>query len=159
MTDLIPIAADRCARAHGLPIALVRAVVEVESGGDPWAIRYEPGFFDRYVRDLKISPVYPCSLQTERQARATSWGLMQLMGQTAREIGYAEPFLARLCEPDFGLEYGCRYLGLLAKRHLDRYGYEGVVAAYNAGSPRKNPDGFWANQPYVEKIRAAGGFA
>ena len=157
MSDPIPLYVDRAARQHGLPIALVRAVVEVESGGDPWAIRYEPGFFDRYVRDLKISPVYPCSIQTERVARATSWGLMQIMGQKARELGYAEPFLSRLCEPDFGLEYGCRFLAALAKLHLDRLGYAGVAAAYNAGSPRKNPDGTYVNQPYVEKIRQAGG--
>ena len=157
MSDPIPLYVDRAARQHGLPIALVRAVVEVESGGNPLSIRYEPGFFDRYVRDLKISPVYPCSLQTERVARATSWGLMQIMGQKARELGYAEPFLSRLCEPDFGLEYGCRFLAALAKLHLDRLGYAGVVAAYNAGSPRKNPDGTYVNQPYVEKIRQAGG--
>ncbi|MFO1421197.1 MAG: lytic transglycosylase domain-containing protein [Candidatus Competibacteraceae bacterium] len=158
MTDLIPLAADRCARQHGLPIALVRAVIEVESDGNPCAVRYEPGFFDRYVRDLKISPIYPCSLQTERMARATSWGLMQIMGQKAREMGFAEPYLSRLCEPDFGLEYGCRFLAALAKLHRDRHGWEGVAAGYNAGSPRKNPDGTWANQPYVDKIRKAGGF-
>lgn len=157
MSDPIPLYVDRAARQHGLPIALVRAVVEVESGGNPLSIRYEPGFFDRYVRDLKISPVYPCSLQTERVARATSWGLMQIMGQKAREMGYADPYLSRLCEPDFGLEYGCRFLAALAKLHLDRLGYAGVVAAYNAGSPRKNPDGTYVNQPYVEKIRQAGG--
>lgn len=157
MSDPIPLYVDRAARQHGLPIALVRAVVEVESGGNPLSIRYEPGFFDRYVRDLKISPVYPCSLQTERVARATSWGLMQIMGQKARELGYADPYLSRLCEPDFGLEYGCRFLAALAKLHLDRLGYAGVAAAYNAGSPRKNPDGTYVNQPYVEKIRQAGG--
>lgn len=149
---------ERAARQHGLPVRLVRAIVEVESDENPWAVRYEVGFFDRYVRIMKIKPIPPCGLITERKFRAASYGLMQIMGNTAREMGFDRPFLVELCDPEINLEYGCRYLAHLAKTHLERHGWEGVAAAYNAGSLRKQPDGTWLNQPYVEKIRRAGGF-
>lgn len=95
------------AAAHALDPALVCAVCEQESSWIPWAIRYEPGFLARYVAPLftagKISA-------TETYARAFSWGLMQVMGQVAREHGFAGASLAELCDPAVGLEYGCRVL-------------------------------------------------
>jgi len=75
----------KVATDHGLPPTLVRAMVMVESGGDTFATRYEPGFFEKYVRnDGSVKAFAPCSLQTERVMRATSFGLMQVMGQVAR---------------------------------------------------------------------------
>src|SRR5712692_9451618 len=48
--------------------------------------------------------------RTEAAARALSWGLMQVMGQVAREAGFAGASLAELCDPAAGLEVGCRVL-------------------------------------------------
>jgi len=77
--------ARAAAAAHALDPALVCAVVEQESAWNPWAIRYEPGFLARYVAPIftagKISA-------TEAYARSFSWGLMQVMGQVAREHGF-----------------------------------------------------------------------
>lgn len=150
---------DRAARLHGLPPALVRAVVAVESEGNPWATRYEPAFYDRYISSSKIKSIPPCSVSTEARLRATSFGLLQIMGAVARERGFDAPFLTALCDPDTGLEFGCRHLGWLAQQYRDKFGWEGVIAAYNAGSPRKLPDGRWVNYPYVDKVRAEGGLA
>jgi soluble lytic murein transglycosylase-like protein len=41
--------AQRAAETEGLDAALVCAVVEQESGWNPWAMRYEPAFFAKYV--------------------------------------------------------------------------------------------------------------
>lgn len=90
------------ARRHGIDPALVCAVVEQESDWNPWAMRHEPAFLSKYVESLKL-PV------TESIARATSWGLMQVMGQVARELGFTGP-LVELCDPEVGVEYGCRKL-------------------------------------------------
>ncbi|MFZ0821749.1 MAG: transglycosylase SLT domain-containing protein [Candidatus Acidiferrales bacterium] len=80
--------ARAAAAAHSLDPALVCAVVEQESAWNPWAIRYEPGFLARYVAPLftagKLST-------TEAYARSFSWGLMQVMGQVAREHGFGSP--------------------------------------------------------------------
>ena len=41
--------ARKAASAQSLYGALVCAVVEQESGWNPWAMRYEPAFFAKYV--------------------------------------------------------------------------------------------------------------
>jgi soluble lytic murein transglycosylase-like protein len=101
-TEVIALARDTALR-HALDPALVCAVIEQESAWDPHAIRYEPGFRSRYVAPLHL----PAS---EEIARSISWGLMQVMGQVAREHGFAGKFLSALCEPAEGIESGCRVL-------------------------------------------------
>ena len=44
---------------------------------------------------------------TNFYARSFSWGLLQCMGEDAREDGYTGD-LAQLCNPAMGLEWGCR---------------------------------------------------
>lgn len=150
---------ERAARQHGLPLALVRAVVEIESSYDPWAARYEDGFFRAYlVGKVTVGGNGACSAATELRLRACSFGLMQVMGQTARELGFAGMFLTELCDVGVGLEYGARYLARQAKRYRERYGWEGVAASYNAGRVQTNGPSF-VNQGYVDKIRRAGGFS
>lgn len=147
---------EKAAANHGLPARLVAAVAGVESGGDAWAFRFEPQFYERYVRpDRSMRAVGPCSLDTERQARATSWGPMQVMGATARSLGFGGAFLSALADPQTGLEYGCRLLASLRDRHKAGHGWAGVVAAYNAGSVRKTAEGRFVNQAYVDKIAQA----
>lgn len=91
------------AAAHALDPALVCAVIEQESAWDAHAIRYEPAFRTRYVAPLGLPP-------TEEIARSISWGLMQVMGQVAREHNFAGKFLSALCEPAAGIEIGCSVL-------------------------------------------------
>lgn len=93
------------ASAHGLDPALVCAIVEQESSGNPWATRYEPAFYAHY-----ISPIAGTMTPTEAYGRAWSWGLMQLMGECARENGYRGD-LAQLCDPQTGLDQGCVHFG------------------------------------------------
>jgi len=98
------IARARAAAAHHeLEPALVCAVIEQESAWNTYAIRYEPGFRTRYVAPLGLPP-------TEEIARSISWGLMQVMGQVAREHGFTGKFLSALCDPALGLDSGCAAL-------------------------------------------------
>jgi len=102
--DLLALARSTAAK-HELDPALICAVVEQESSWDPHAIRYEPAFRARYVAPLGLPP-------TEEIARSISWGLMQVMGQLAREHGFAGKFLSSLCDPAAGLDIGCRILAV-----------------------------------------------
>ncbi len=99
---LIALARSIAAR-HSLDPALVCAVVEQESSWEIFAIRYEPTFRTRYVSPLGLPA-------TEEIARSISWGLMQVMGQVAREHGFTGKSLAALCDPANGLEIGCAVL-------------------------------------------------
>jgi soluble lytic murein transglycosylase-like protein len=100
-------AARKAAAAQSLDPALVCAVVEQESGWNPWAIRYEPLFFAKYVAGLYTNNKVSAS---EAYARGFSWGLMQVMGQVAREAGFDSLYLSALCDPEQGLAVGCKVL-------------------------------------------------
>lgn len=100
---------------HALWPELVCAVIEQESAWNPWAMRYEAGFYGRYIEPMleahtlkRMSPL--CSIETEAHGRAFSWGLLQVMGQVARERGFLGAFLSELCDPETGIEFGCRHL-------------------------------------------------
>jgi Transglycosylase SLT domain. len=77
---------------------------------------------------------------------------MQIMGAVAREYGFDGPFLTQLTDPLIGLHAGCGYLQALKSRWFDRYGWGGVLSAWNTGSPSPSP----AAQAYLARIRLAG---
>ena len=99
----LPAVVRDAATRHSLDPALVCAVIEQESAWDTHAMRYEPGFRLRYVAPLRLPP-------SEEIARSISWGLMQVMGQVAREHEFSGKFLSALCDPATGIEIGCRVL-------------------------------------------------
>jgi soluble lytic murein transglycosylase-like protein len=121
--------ARRIADEHSLDPALVCAVIEQESAWDPWAVRYEPGFLSRYVAPLYTAGKFSA---TEAYTRSMSWGLMQVMGQVAREFGFEEPSLAELCDPSTGVEFGCRILAARLKRA--RGDTPAALLAWNGGA-------------------------
>jgi soluble lytic murein transglycosylase-like protein len=86
LTNLAKDHAKKC----NLDPALVCAVVEQESSWSPWAMRFEPGFLRRYIK-----PPVPEAPTTGEIARATSWGLLQIMGQVALEMGFEGTVLFR----------------------------------------------------------------
>jgi soluble lytic murein transglycosylase-like protein len=132
-TEIIDLARN-IAREHALDPALVCAVIEQESAWNPWAVRYEPGFLSRY-----IAPLYTAGKlsATEAYTRAMSWGLMQVMGQVAREFGFKEASLSELCDPDTGIEFGCRILSArLARAKGDA---TAALLAWNGGADANYP--------------------
>jgi soluble lytic murein transglycosylase-like protein len=113
------------ARLNGVRTDLVRAIVQVESGFNPRA-----------------------------RSPKGALGLMQLMPETARQLGVANPF-----NPEENIRGGVRYLRQL----LDRYGSEQLaLAAYNAGPGAVDKYGasvppYRETRDYVSKIgRIAG---
>lgn len=110
-TPALILLARQAAIAHSVPPEIILGMIERESGWNPWAIRFEPGFLNKY-----INPMYTAGkvTATEAYARSFSWGLLQCMGEDAREDGYTGD-LAQLCDPAMGLEWGCRRFAKILK--------------------------------------------
>lgn len=157
---------------YSLPYGLIHAIMQIESAGDPDAWNPEPHYcwfwdvkkFAPFRRPLPIEleakappKDFPCLAGDPDQewwAQQASWGLMQVMGAVARERGFRGPYLTRLCRPEVSLDYGCKQLKAHADRYAENQGWSAVIAAYNAGSPRRVPTGQFENQAYVDKVRA-----
>lgn len=136
------------ATLYGLPADLLRAQVEQESSGDPNALRYEPAFFDRYIRDN------PEAAGARYVAfAACSIGLMQIMLETACEIGFSgQPW--ELFSPRVGLAWGAKRMQqLVAWADGD---YRKALAAYNGGQGGWNSK---AGQAYAASVYAKAGRA
>lgn len=145
------------ASKFGFPHLLLASMVVVESSGITWTVRYEPGFYDRYLRIAEITAHRPCTSETERRMRATSFGLLQIMGQVARERGYQGTYLTGLCDPEVGMEFGCLHLSWTRAR-LAKIGIidtASLCAAYNGGIGAVKGPGNCTNPEYPAKILAA----
>lgn len=111
------------AMKYGLQPSLVAAVCEQESQWELGAVRFEPKFLRKYVEPLNLPLL-------ESLDRSTSWGLMQIMGQVAREYGFTEP-LGNLRTPEVAVTYGCKKLQRCFLKHGDD---TTSLLAYNGGS-------------------------
>lgn len=119
---------------------VIAAIIYVESGGDAAAFRYEPKFYDKYIKNKKweeLAGYKPkhCNQRTEGHARAISWGLMQVLGQTARELDYRAEFLTELCtEPEDSVYCGCAYFDKCLKKESDNE-YKALLRYNGGGNP------------------------
>ena len=122
--------------SHSLDPALFCALVETESGWYTHASRTEKGFKKRYIDPIKsVKRWGSTSYETERENRATSFGLCQVMGQVAREMGFEGRSLGELCIPEIGLEFGARRLA----KAMDRKGgnVSEALLNYNGGADKE----------------------
>lgn len=129
------------ATTYNLPVNLVKAICMVESSGIATKFRYEPGYRWLLGNVTLMNP-------TEQVGQKCSWGLMQVMGAVARELGFHGDFPELCATPALGIDYGCRHL----KRYYVQYnGWPDTVASYNAGHPTKIGERY-ANQSYVDQV-------
>ena len=139
---LVEIFADK----YGLPREVLYGVILKESRFNPLACRFEPHYRWLFYPD-QVKPM-DCSLATEKTFQMTSWGLMQVMGAVFREYGFKGWLTAIPGDVEAQLDYGCKHL----KKMIKRWGLEGGILAYNAGSPRKNDQGQYINQAYLDGV-------
>jgi soluble lytic murein transglycosylase-like protein len=149
---------ERFALMHSLDPDVVQAVVEKESSGRWYAVRYEPLFWTTYLAN---NPEY-----RDRDPRevSSSYGLMQIMFTTAVENGFSgQPW--DLFRPEVNLDLGCRHLARLIGKMRGLYkglsaGAEGKIlrsalASYNGGMRGNAPDDLPdRNRVYAEDVLA-----
>ena len=114
------------AENQGIDPRYFAAIVWQESGGYPFANRYEPGFYAKYIdgKSRELLGGYwsrKISETTERKDRTTSFGLIQIMGQVARENGVKCESLTELVKPMFNLEIGAKHFRKLLNRNEGSY--------------------------------------
>lgn len=114
---------------YGVPTAVIKAVIMIESSWNPRAYRPEP---------------------TSAYCIPGSFGLMQLCPATAREMGWSGSNNQELYDPALNINLGTAYL----KTQASRYGGNWIdaVAAYNAGSVRRTSTGAYVNQTHVNRF-------
>jgi soluble lytic murein transglycosylase-like protein len=142
----------------GLDPLLVEAVVVQESGGNTDAFRFEPNFWNRY---LKGNPRYR-SLNPRRVS--SSYGLMQVMYCRILEDKISDndawqPEL--LFIPENGLDIGCNLLAELlqwanGKTEDPQLALQAAVASYNGGKGGNDPskDTPLRNGKYAREVLA-----
>lgn len=135
------------AREHKIDKYLLASIVSVESGGRSDSNRYEDHYRWLYKPE-KFSKSLKITTETETVMQKTSWGLGQVMGGVARELGH-KGNLVELCNPDVGLHFAALKISNLLKRFPDT---EDAVSSYNQGSPRRELGGDYNNQGYVDKV-------
>lgn len=136
----------KVAEANALSPAFLTAIVVGESSGDQFAVRFEPHY--KWLYKVKENAAENrITEDTEKVMQMTSWGLCQVMGAVARELGVKGPIFAML-EPSVNLKIAA----LLIVRLRNKYkSHEDLFAAYNAGSVVKKSTGEYSNQMYVNK--------
>lgn len=145
---------------------LIAAIIQTESSGVTWRQRfeasYEPGDSTDDPNYFRVLPSQKYLVAPERWAKScgistatetmlqyTSHGLMQVMGYTARGMGY-EDNLAEMLEPGIGIYWGTLYLSQKLKAYQST---RSAIAAYNAGTARRKKDSLeFVNQPYVDRV-------
>lgn len=143
--------AENTARAYGIdPDLLIAIITGVEDCRlDPWVVRYEPRW-TFYNNPTGWAGLNGVSVQTEMICQSMSWGPAQIMGATARDMGWQGP-ITQLTDPAISLRFS-----VLRLKHLSQI-YENedkVISAYNNGNGAKLPTGEFTNQDYVDKVKA-----
>ena len=129
------------AQKHQISPKLIAAIIHQESKGNPWAVRREHQFFLKYLQyktEQTIGGYVPqlCTFQTEKMLRSYSFGLMQIMGQTARENGFEGEYLTQLCDPATNIEVGVK----LIKKFVDSTkDIHAALLRYNGGGDEEYP--------------------
>lgn len=121
---------EQASASYNVPVALIKAVIGVESGFNPSAInKNDPGY---------------------------AWGLMQMIPTTARALGFVGDMGALLTNTGLAINLGA----MLLRQNLSRTGgaVADSVSAYNGGFRPSlglgavRADGTYANQAYVDRV-------
>lgn len=168
VTDAIRALIVEHAAKNALDAVVVESLIVVESGGNPFAWNPEPRYC--YLWDVRSWRPFRAVTAEELTARfppadfhalagdddnewwgqQASWGLMQIMGAVAREMGFRDPYLPMLCHPVQNLTYGC--LKLATDLKWARGDIRSALASYNGGRKGNAPDGALRNAAYAEKV-------
>lgn len=93
------------------------------------------------------------TVDTEIAGQKISWGVAQILGKTARALGFKK-MLSQLLNVETGLFYACQLIKELQRAYTSQ---DDVISAYNQGQKKtlKHLNGKYLNQDYVDKVHLA----
>jgi hypothetical protein len=136
--------------------AIVLSIIQEESSFNPCALRYEPTWNYFYRVDV-YAGLLKVTVETEKESQKFSWGLGQLMGSDARELGFCKPMPA-LCDPYMNVYYMCKKIDLIKEKvspdgaTTGSSSVERIFCCYNGGygAVLKEVNGHFPNMEYVD---------
>lgn len=142
------------AKEFGVERELLKAIGVVESNLKPNAYRFEPKYWERYMKD---NPEWK---DRDPKEVSSSYGIMQIMYPTAVAAGFTGP-PEELFNPVISIRLGAKlfmswYNEALKLKGCKAWPTEIALARYNGGkvgNPRD--DGTLRNQEYVDKVKVA----
>jgi len=125
---------------HGVSVPTIIATIATESSGNPKAYRYEPAFYERYLKDK--SPWTESPYYSESERISASYGLMQIMYTTAYNAGFrGQP--EDLYDPATAIDISTAYIASAFQRKQHQWDPPKIACAYNAGSVRPTRKNAW----------------
>ena len=142
-------------KKYNIKKLLLKAIAITESGLDPKAYRFEPLYFERYMKDK------PEWADKDPKVVSASYGLLQIMFPVAVNLGFVGT-AEELCDPMINIMLGAKLMRQLIdratkQRLTDQFYWlsnlQICLSRFNGGS-WKNPDemGVLRNQKYVRKV-------
>lgn len=140
----------KCSDQYKIDPYLIASIVAQESGGpyclpdgsaNPYAIRVEQGFWKAYFTNImkwvKNTPTkYDDRWSKYPDIYACSYGLGQIMLQTAYENGFNGIFPTELCDPEVNVNLICKIIS----KHLKNTGsVRSALLRYNGGGNPEYP--------------------
>jgi hypothetical protein len=144
VTPEIRVLVQQVATNLALPEGLLVGQVEVESSADPSAFKYERDFFQRYIQPNPTAKGYRYG-----PLAASSYGLLQVMLETALELGFdGKP--EDLFIPRVGLMWGAKYLQACWHSVGNTpQTYPSALCRYNGGLGNQPP---FKNLAYAQRV-------
>jgi soluble lytic murein transglycosylase-like protein len=150
MTNLWDAYIEQLAKSYLLDPLLVKAIIIQESGGNPYALRYEPDY-DYLFDNSLYSHLLGVTLNTEIITQKCSWGLSQMMGGVLRELGF-KGHMGEQFVPETNIAWTCKKLSKIAPLTSCPSDF---FAAWNGGLGAINKvTGVYSNQTYVNEANA-----
>lgn len=142
------------AKKNNIKPEILAGLIYQESKGEIYAFKFEKAWKEKlatFSRDkLKkygYVPSFVPSLEDEKRARSTSFGLTQVLGQTAREQGFRQQYLSGLFEPYTNVNWGIKILKdkeRAARRKIKTFDEEKILEQtllfYNGGGDADYPN-------------------
>jgi soluble lytic murein transglycosylase-like protein len=131
-------------KKFNVEVPLIQAVIKVESIFNPFAVRYE-----KHLKDKEwYTNLIPRRYKKDKYAYC-SMGYMQILYGVARSYGFRGSPQA-LMDPDKSIRYGTEHLSMYLKKYKR---FDSAISSYNQGSPRRQTNGQYRNQTYVNAVK------